>query len=158
MDVWLEIVTLLIPGFNDSDDEVARLTAFVADVSPDIPWHVTVFHGDYKMTGPADTTAEMLLRAADIGRRAGLRYVYPGNLPGQVGNGEDTRCAACGDTLVSRYGYLVREYRITPDGRCPTCTSAVPGRWEPSFAGQTAARPFVPGSRSRLAVLQRGRE
>src|SRR3954470_15392137 len=73
---WLEIVTLLIPGFNDSDDEIRRLTEFVASVSPDIPWHVTASHGDYKMREPESTTSEMLLRAAEIARESGLRYVY----------------------------------------------------------------------------------
>src|SRR5260221_3607317 len=90
---WVEIVTLLIPGFNDSPDELTRLTEFVAGVSPDIPWHVTAFHGDYRMTDPPNTTADMLWRAAEIGRAAGLRYVYAGNLPGQVGNLENTCCA-----------------------------------------------------------------
>ena len=129
MDFWVEIVTLLIPGFNDSVGELSRLTEFVASVSADIPWHVTAFHGDYRMTGPEDTTASMLLAAAEIGRRAGLRYVYAGNLPGQVGNLEHTRCAACGETLVERRGYIVRAYRLTADGRCPSCGSTVPGRW-----------------------------
>ena len=92
MGVWLEIVTLLIPGFNDSDDELRKLTAFLNDVSPDIPWHVTAFHQDYKMTSPADTRPEDLLRAAAIGREAGLRYIYAGNLPGQVEGLEDTHC------------------------------------------------------------------
>ena len=91
MGIWLFIVTLLIPGFNDSQDELERLTAFVAGVSPDIPWHVTAFHKDYKMQDPANTTPEMLMRAAEIGRRNGLRYVYAGNLPGRVGTLQ-TRC------------------------------------------------------------------
>src|SRR6267154_1570442 len=86
MGFWLEIVTLLIPGFNDSRDELQRLTSFVAGVSPDIPWHVTAFHGDYKMTGPENTSPEMLLAAADIARSSGLRHVYAGNLPGSVGD------------------------------------------------------------------------
>jgi len=129
MGIWLEIVTLLIPGFNDSRDELMRLTSFVAGVSPDIPWHVTAFHGDYKMTDPEDTTAEMLRSAADLARGNGLRYVYAGNLPGQVGDLEDTRCASCGDVLVARHGYHIRDYRITPEGRCPSCAIAVPGRW-----------------------------
>ena len=86
MGFWVEIVTLLIPGFNDSRDELTRLTAFIASVSPDIPWHVTAFHGDYKMTDPQNTTADMLIAAADIGRAAGLRHVYAGNLPGGVGD------------------------------------------------------------------------
>ena len=142
MGFWVEIVTLLIPGFNDSRDELRRLTAFVAGVSPDIPWHVTAFHGDYKMTDPPNTDAEMLLAAADIGRANGLRYVYAGNLPGQVGTLEDTHCAGCGELLVARYGYLVRSYRLTADGRCPACAAMVPGRWDPRFEGQIASRPF----------------
>src|SRR5437660_726090 len=85
MSIWLEIVTLLIPGFNDSDDELQRLAEFLVGVSPYIPWHVTAFHKDYKMTDPEDTKPEDLLRAAEIGKRAGLRYIYAGNLPGRVG-------------------------------------------------------------------------
>jgi len=126
---WLELVTLLIPGFNDSDDELKRLTEFVAGVSVDIPWHVTAFHGDYKMLEPQNTTPAMLLRAATIARAAGLRYVYAGNLPGQVGDLEDTCCPGCGETLVSRRGYIVREMKITRDGKCPSCGETIPGRW-----------------------------
>jgi pyruvate formate lyase activating enzyme len=147
MEFWVEIVTLLIPGFNDTRDEIERLTAFVASVSPEIPWHVTAFHSDYKMTDPPNTTAEMLLAAADIGRTNGLRYVYAGNLPGCVGDLEDTRCAACGEVVVARYGYHIRDYRITPDGRCPSCAARVPGRWSRRFDGQIASRPFIPGQR-----------
>jgi pyruvate formate lyase activating enzyme len=153
MDVWVEIVTLLIPGFNDSDDEIARLTEFVASVSPDIPWHVTAFHGDYKMDDTASTTPDMLRRAAAIGARAGLRFVYAGNLPGYVDHLEDTCCPACGDTLVERHGYLIKGYRVTPDGTCPSCDAAIPGRWGRAFAGQAASAPFLPGHPTRLAVL-----
>src|SRR6185369_1109553 len=103
MEFWVEIVTLLIPGFNDTRDEIERLTAFVASVSPEIPWHVTAFHGDYKMTEPVNTTARMLDDAAAIGRTNGLRFVYAGNLPGQVGDLEDTHCSKCGERLVSRW-------------------------------------------------------
>src|SRR5215472_3626000 len=144
LDFWLEIVTLLISGFNDSRDELDRLTTFLASVSPDIPWHVTAFHADYKMTDPPDTTADMLIAAAEIGRANGLRYVYAGNLPGQVGDLEDTRCR-CGQLLVARYGYHVREYHLTSDGRCPACRVSVPGRWSPTFDGQIASRPYIPG-------------
>jgi pyruvate formate lyase activating enzyme len=151
MGVWLEIVTLLIPGFNDSTDELRRLTDFVASVSPDIPWHVTAFHKDYRMHDPADTTAEMLLRAADIGREHGLRFVYAGNLPGRVGDWENTRCPACRELLVERYGYLIRSYRLTSNGTCPDCGTAIPGRWGAAFDGQIASTPFLPGSR-RLRV------
>ena len=152
MDVWVEIVTLLIPGFNDARDELSRLTEFIAGVAPDIPWHVTAFHRDYKMTDPPNTTAEMLLTAADIGRGNGLRFVYAGNLPGEVGDLEDTRCSQCHELLVGRYGYHVREYHVTADGRCPSCRTAVPGRWSAQFDGQIASRPFIPGSR-RFTIL-----
>jgi pyruvate formate lyase activating enzyme len=154
MGFWLEIVTLLIPGFNDSRDELTRLTSFVASVSPAIPWHVTAFHGDYKMNDPENTTPEMLRSAADIGRQSGLELVYAGNLPGMVGNLEDTHCASCGATVVARRGYHIRSYRVTPDGRCPACGTALPGRWARTFDGQIASRPFVPGSRSQLSVIR----
>jgi pyruvate formate lyase activating enzyme len=152
MEFWVEIVTLLIPGFNDSRDELTRLTEFVATVSPDIPWHVTAFHRDYKMTEPGNTTPEMLLEAAAIGRAAGLRHVYAGNLPGQVGDLEDTRCASCREPLISRYGYYIRDYRITADGRCPKCSAVVPGRWSARFDGQITSRPFVP-RHAKLRIL-----
>ncbi len=152
MDIWLELVTLLIPGFNDSDDELKRLTAFVASVSPDIPWHVTAFHKDYRMNDPANTTPEMLMAAAEIGRGNGLRYVYAGNLPGRVGDLENTRCHACQALLVERYGYFIQDYRLTPAGACPDCGTSIPGRWGSGFAGQITSTPFLPGSR-RLRML-----
>jgi pyruvate formate lyase activating enzyme len=150
MEFWVEIVTLLIPGFNSSDDELERLTAFVASVSPDIPWHVTAFHPDYKMTDPPATTPEMLLHAAQIGRRNGLRYVYTGNLPGDVGDNENTRCHACGETLIERFGYYIRAYRLTADGACPKCSTKIPGRWGSRFDGQITSRPFAAGRALRL--------
>ncbi|HEV7902975.1 MAG TPA: AmmeMemoRadiSam system radical SAM enzyme, partial [Pyrinomonadaceae bacterium] len=116
---WSEIVTLVIPGFNDSEDELKRAAGFIASVSPDIPWHVTAFHKDYRMTDPANTTPAMLQRAADFAREAGLRHVYAGNLPGRVGDLEHTICSTCSERLITRYGYLVEEYRLTPDGACP---------------------------------------
>ena len=147
MGIWVEIVTLLIPGFNDSDEELTRLTEFVASVSPFIPWHVTAFHQDYRMSDPADTTPAMLLRAADIAKRAGLKYVYAGNLPGQVGELEHTRCHECAALLIERYGYFIQQYRLTPDGACPDCGASIPGRWGRTFAGQVTATPFMPGTR-----------
>ncbi len=144
MGVWLEIVTLLIPGFNDGDDELQRMTDFLVNVSPDIPWHVTAFHKDYKMDDPENTQPADLKRAAEIGRKAGLRYVYAGNLPGSVGELEDTRCHQCGETLIKRSGYFVQDYLVTPEGKCPSCQTSIPGRWAASFAGQIADRPFAP--------------
>ncbi len=141
MEFWLEIVTLLVPGFNDSDDELKGLAEFLVDVSSDIPWHVTAFHKDYKMTEPDNTSAETLLRAAEIGKKAGLRYVYAGNLPGQVGELEDTQCSHCQELLIKRYGYRILLYELTPSGCCPSCSSSIPGRWDPSFRGQITSRP-----------------
>lgn len=151
--VWVEIVTLLVPGFNDTEAELTGLTEFVASVSPDIPWHVTAFHQDYRMNDPANTTPDMLIRAARIGQRAGLRFVYAGNLPGRVGTFEHTSCGACGHRLVARHGYLIQEYALTADGACPQCRTSVPGRWADSFAGQRAAFPFLPADRTRLRVI-----
>jgi pyruvate formate lyase activating enzyme len=147
MGIWVEIVTLLIPGFNDAPDALDRMTAFLAGVSPDIPWHVTAFHKDYRMNDPENTTPEMLVRAAEIGTRNGVRYVYAGNLPGRVGDLEHTRCHGCHAVLIERYGYLVRQYRITRDGTCPDCGSAIPGRWGTAFGGQITATPVLSGGR-----------
>ncbi len=151
--VWLEIVTLLIRGFNDSDEEVARLTEFIASVSAEIPWHVTAFHSDYKMAETPNTRPEDLLRAANIGKAAGLQNVYAGNLPGRVGNFEDTFCRECGSKLIHRYGYFIQEYRITANGCCPDCGDSVPGRWAERFEGQIADRPFIPGRRTEFVTL-----
>jgi len=153
MGLWLEIVTLLIPGFNDSDDELRRLTDFLAGISPDIPWHVTAFHKDYKMDDPDDTRPEDLLRAAQIGKNAGLRYVYAGNLPGMVAGLEDTKCHSCRQLLIKRYGYFIEDYRLTADGRCPSCKAAIPGRWASQFAGQITDRPFSPRRRASLVTI-----
>jgi pyruvate formate lyase activating enzyme len=126
---WVEIVTLLVPGFNDADDELRRLAGFVAEVSRTIPWHVTAFHADYRMGATPGTSRSALARAAAIGREAGLSFVYAGNLC-DAGDDENTRCPACRDLLVERSGFRVLQYRLAPGGRCPRCGFAVPGRWE----------------------------
>lgn len=126
---WEEVVTLVIPGFNDSEDELKRAADFIASVSPDIPWHVTAFHQDYHMTENANTTAEQLVHACEIGRAAGLRYIYAGNLPGRVGRWENTHCPTCDELLVERYGYVIRSVRVTPDSKCPSCSTTIPGIW-----------------------------
>ena len=144
MGFWLEIVTLIIPGFNDSDEELTRLAEFLVGISADIPWHVTAFHKDYKMLDPDNTPPQTLARAAQIGKRAGLRYVYAGNLPGGVGDLENTYCPTCGEMLIERYGYRIRAYKLTREGRCPACSAAIPGRWAESFRRQIADRPFLP--------------
>jgi pyruvate formate lyase activating enzyme len=127
---WLEVVTLVVPGFNDSDRELRQIAEFLAGISPDIPWHVTAFHKDYKMTGPDDTPAETLIGAAEIGRASGLRFVYAGNLPGNTGNHENTFCPNCGVTLVERFGFRVLRNRLSGSGQCPDCGTSIPGVWK----------------------------
>ncbi len=128
LGLWVEVVTLVVPGFNDSNEELWDAARFLASVSPDIPWHVTAFHPDYKMDA-GHTPSQTLRRAAEIGQEAGLRFVYAGNLPGQVGTYEDTFCPNCSKRLIQRRGYVIKEYRITADGRCPDCGAVVPGVW-----------------------------
>jgi pyruvate formate lyase activating enzyme len=128
--LWVEVVTLVVPGFNDSVDELMDAARAIAGVSVDIPWHVTAFHKDYKMTTPANTSVEMLIRAAEIGQEAGLRYVYAGNLPGRVEPYEHTYCPGCGDRLIERTGYVILDYRIGAEGRCPTCGTEIAGIWD----------------------------
>jgi pyruvate formate lyase activating enzyme len=128
MGFWVEIVTLLVPGFNDSDEELTDMARWLAGVSADLPWHVTAFHRDYRMTDPQDTPAATLLRAWDIGRSAGLRYVYAGNLPGRVGGRENTHCPKCDRVVVERWGFRVLANHLH-DGRCLGCKTQIPGRW-----------------------------
>ncbi len=127
--IWLEVVTLVVPGFNDSEAELRQMAKFLASISRDIPWHVTAFHKDYKMTDPANTSAAQLIRAAEIATEEGLRFIYAGNLPGRVGPWENTYCPSCREKLIDRYGYLVREYKLTPEGKCPSCGTPIPGVW-----------------------------
>jgi pyruvate formate lyase activating enzyme len=124
----VEIVTLVVPGFNDSDEELQDIAHFLVSVSPDIPWHVTAFHQDYKMTDRDRTPVQTLLRAAEIGYNAGLHFVYAGNLPGMTGKYENTYCPACHEPLVERTGFSVRRNRLL-NGACPRCKTAIPGVW-----------------------------
>ncbi len=144
MGFWLEVVTLVVPGFNDSEVELSQMAGFLADISPDIPWHLTAFHRDYKMHGPRDTVAEDLIRAASIGRRAGLRYVYGGNLAGRLDELEDTTCPGCGAALIRRRGTRVLEYTLKPGGVCPSCGAAIPGVWAEPLRRPIARRKDLP--------------
>jgi pyruvate formate lyase activating enzyme len=129
MGLWLEVVTLIVPGFNDSTEELWEAARFLSSVSADIPWHVTAFHSDYKMQDSPNTPAKTLLHAAEIGAEAGLRYVYAGNLPGRVDEYETTFCPQCNTALVERSGYQIQTMRVTPQGTCPQCGAAVAGVW-----------------------------
>jgi len=127
--LWVEVVTLVVPDWNDSDEELAAIARFLAGVSRDIPWHVTAFHPDYRMTDRGRTGAETLLRAAEIGRGAGLNFVYAGNLPGRTGSLENTVCPRCLTLLIERIGFRVRANRLTRTGCCPGCGLQIPGVW-----------------------------
>jgi pyruvate formate lyase activating enzyme len=126
MHFWVEVVTLVVPGFNDSDEELRRCADFLASVSTDIPWHVTAFHPDYKQTDPGPTPPHTLQRAYELGRSAGLNYVYPGNLRGRKDPREDTRCSKCDHLLIERRGFLVTANHLIK-GRCPACDHPLPG-------------------------------
>jgi pyruvate formate lyase activating enzyme len=125
--VWIELTTLIIPGLNDSDEELADLAGFIKnEVGAETPWHVSAFRPTYKMTDRPPTPPESLLRAREIGLKAGLKHVYTGNayLPGA----EDTYCGQCQATLISRSGFTVKENRLK-DGHCPKCGAAAAGVW-----------------------------
>jgi len=126
---WLEIVTLIIEGFNDSKQELTETAKFIANVSKDIPWHVTAFHKDYKMTDPDNTSVKTLKTACEIGKEAGLNYIYAGNIPGNVGNYENTYCPSCNYLLIERIGYKIIKNEISAQGACPSCKTLIPGIW-----------------------------
>ena len=129
LGLWVEVVTLVVPGFNDSTEELMEAGHFIASVSPDIPWHVTAFHPDYKMTDPPPTSIKTLLRAAEIGQEAGLNYVYAGNIPGRVSEYENTYCPKCRKLLIERTGYIITAYHLTARGTCPQCNTHIAGIW-----------------------------
>ena len=145
--IWLETLTLLIPGFNNSDEEIQKLTEFVASISPDIPWHVTAFHQDYKMRDHHNTAGDDLIRACEIGKKAGLRYIYAGNIPGRVGHWENTYCPHCHELLIERVGFqIVKDVVTAKQGKCPKCQSSIPGFWKKSSGPRSShaqVRPLI---------------
>jgi pyruvate formate lyase activating enzyme len=129
LGLWVEVVTLVIPGFNDSTDELMDAGRFITSVSPDIPWHVTAFHPDYKLTDPPSTPVKTLQRAAEIGQEAGVKHMYAGNLPGRLQEYENTYCPKCRTLLVERTGYIIYKYQLTGAGACPKCGTKIAGVW-----------------------------
>ena len=129
LGIWVEVVTLVVPGFNDDPDELWDAARFLMSISADIPWHVTAYHPDYHMLDNQTTPAATLQMAAEIGQEAGLNFVYAGNIPGKVGSLENTYCPNCQSLLVYRRGYVIRDYLITSKGTCPNCGVKVAGRW-----------------------------
>ena len=128
MGFWTEIVTLVIPEYNDSDKELIQIAEFIASVSLEIPWHITGFHPDYKMTDRSVTSVDTLLRARSHGKKTGLKFIYCGNRPGMVENTENTFCPNCGKLLVERKGFNVIANHIDL-GSCPSCHETISGRW-----------------------------
>jgi len=126
LGVWVEVTTLLIPGLNDSNEELEKIAKFIHSVDPSIPWHVTAFYPTYKMMDRSPTSHSDLRRAADIGSDAGLNYVYQGNIPGE--GGENSYCSSCGAEVINRYGFSIKANRMQ-NGCCHKCGERIPGVW-----------------------------
>ncbi len=123
--IWIEITTLVIPGHNDSEEDLTGIASFIKSVDKEIPWHVSRFHPTYKLTDQPVTPQTTLTRARQIGYDSGLRFVYEGNVPGE---GEDTICWKCGRTLIKRYGFQV-ETNMVEFGKCSHCGAKIAGVW-----------------------------
>lgn len=132
LGVWIEITTLVIPGVNDSDQELREIAAFIVSIDRAIPWHVSRFYPDYKMRDRPATPVETLLRAREIGTTAGLKFVYTGNVPGE--RGENTVCPECGTVVIERFGCRLIMNRLR-DGRCPACDTSMTGVFDGASAG-----------------------
>jgi pyruvate formate lyase activating enzyme len=124
--IWVEVTTLVVPGENDSDADLTAIADFLASVSADIPWHLSAFHPDYHMQDRGRTPPATLKRAVTIGRKAGLRYIYTGNVHDDANR--DTVCAECHATVIERSGYSGVS-TLGPDGKCHDCGAALPGVW-----------------------------
>ena len=129
--VWFEITTLLIPGHNDSDTEIVAMSQWLRkELGPDVPLHFSAFHPDHKMPDVPATPASTLVRARELAMKEGLQYVYTGNVRHEAG--DTTCCPGCHKPLIVRDWYQIRAYRLSPDGRCPHCGTAVAGRFDAS--------------------------
>jgi pyruvate formate lyase activating enzyme len=128
MGIWLEVTTLVIPGRNDSDKELTQIAEFVASVSDEIPWHVTAFYPHFKMQNIEPTPPETLERAYEIGKKAGLKYVYTGNIPGM--KGENTECPKCGKEIITRIGMVNQKCDVDKKGKCKNCNHNIVGVWK----------------------------
>ncbi len=125
LGIWIEVTTLIVPGMNDSTAELKQIASFIASIGKDIPWHISRFHPQYKMDKTPATPAKTLARACDIGREAGLKYVYVGNLPGD--DRESTFCWNCNEKLIERFGFDVGFNKVSKDSTCPKCGSKIDG-------------------------------
>ncbi len=128
LGIWVEITTLIIPGHNDSDEFLQWTAEFIKSVDPAMPWHVTQFYPTHKLLDKPRTPISTLRRAREIGMKAGLKYVYEGNVPGE--GGENTYCHACGQLLIERFGFYLKTMNIT-DSKCRKCGAHIDGRGMP---------------------------
>jgi len=124
LGIWVEVTTLLIPGLNDGDEELGELATFLVSLGAETPWHISRFHPQYQMTRTPPTPASSIHRAAEIGRSAGLKYVYSGNIPGDPG--ENTLCAHCGRLLIGRHGFSIERLDLKGSA-CPDCGTTLDG-------------------------------
>lgn len=123
LGIWVEITTLVVPGVNDDEEELRSIARFIVETDPNIPWHISRFHPDYKYTETRATPIETLRMAYSLGKREGLNHIYIGNV---LGESEDTLCSYCGRTLIRRQGFAIRENRVE-DSLCPHCRKPVAG-------------------------------
>ena len=123
LDIWIEITTLIVPGENDSEEELKRIANFIAELDCSIPWHISRFYPQYKMDDSTSTPMKVLNRAYELGREARLRYVYLGNV---VGSGNNTYCYNCNTLLIERQGFSIQQNRVR-EGKCPDCGSPMEG-------------------------------
>jgi pyruvate formate lyase activating enzyme len=145
-DVWVELTTLLIPGLNDGDDELDRMTTWVVEhLGVDVPMHFTAFHPDFKLLDRPPTPPETLARARRIAKGNGVRHAYTGNV--HDAEGQSTYCAGCGEPVIGRDWYEIGAYRLDDDGRCLGCGSQLPGVFDGPPGGW--------GQRRRRIVLDR---
>ena len=124
LGIWLEVTTLIIPGYNDSEEELSKIAKFIKKISPDIPWHISAFYPAFKMKNVPPTPKKALVKAYQIGREAGLNYVYAGNMPDS--KYESTYCPKCGKLLIERYGFEILGNYLEGD-KCPNCGFKVAG-------------------------------
>ncbi len=124
LGIWVEVTTLIIPTLNDSDEELRQIAEFILSLGAETPWHISRFHPQYKMVDLPPTPVETIHRVAEIGKEVGLRYVYSGNVPGDVG--ENTLCYNCGNLLIDRYGFSIKRINLQ-ESRCPKCDTPLDG-------------------------------
>ena len=124
LGIWIEVTTLIIPGYSDDENQLKEIAKFIKNVGEDIPWHITAFYPAFKLQDVPPTPVESLRKAREIGLETGLRYVYEGNIPGE--GGENTYCYNCGELLIRRYGFQIINKRLI-DGRCPKCKTRMDG-------------------------------